>query len=284
MTIWNNRLFPYPLLAPWTDDYGDAEFQILVPDVVLNNGTTINVELQFHLSSRFLLDLVHKEKAQYVVEVSCPKTFVRTTHATLATGKLALNAGDYIEEILVTPYVVSTEPLTPFRAQEHAPEWREHKPEGFSVSVAGILAAGHSIGVMLEEGGVTSVIDLVANPNVKQGSFDVHLDDERIKIFVAPTDKERIEAVRRRRGTGVEFSALFPGLYLHAIVEALRNLSEYEYTRWAFTFRRSLDRQGHGSVDFELLRNDALKYAQQLMELPLGEFLTVALSSDEEEL
>jgi len=173
--------------------------------------------------------------------------------------------------------------MSAFKSPEHAPELREHKPEGFTVPVAGILAVGNPIGITLEDGGVTSVIDLVANPNIEDGSFDVQLDDERIKIHVAVTDKERIEALRRRRGTGSEFSALFPGLYLHAITEALRHLSEYEYTRWAFTFRNTLDKCGHGNVDTELLRNDALKYAQQLMERPMGGFLAAALSSDEEE-
>ena len=284
MSTWNPRLFPYPLLAPWTNDYGDAEFQVHVPEVVLNNGLSINVDLEFHLSSRFLQDLIDREDAKYAIEVSCPKTFVLTTHETVARGKLTLDAGDYTEEILVTPYVVSTIPMSAFRAPEHAPELREHKPEGFTVPLAGILAVGYPIGITLEDGGVTSVIDLVANPSIEDGSFDVQLDDERIKIHVAVTDKERIEALRRRRGTGSEFSALFPGLYLHAIAEALRHLSEYEHTRWSFTFRNTLDKCGHGNVDPELLRNDALKYAQQLMERPMGNFLAAALSLDEEEL
>ena len=96
-------------------------------------------------------------------------------------------------------------------------------------------------------------------------------------------DKERIEAVRKRRDSGVEFAALFPGLYLHAVAEALRNLSEHENTRWAFTIRNALDNRGYGGVDMELLRNDALKYAQELMEQPIGTFLTAALSPDDEE-
>ena len=79
----------------------------------------------------------------------------------------------------------------------------------------------------------------------------------------------------------MEFAALFPGLYLHAVVEGLRNLTEYEKTRWAFTMRNALDKAGHGGVDLELLRNDALKYAQGLLEQPVGVFLTAAMSSEE---
>ena len=194
---------------------------------------------------------------------------------------LHLDAGDYDEEILITPYVVSTGALEDFRSSEHAPEWRDHRPEGFRVPATGILAVGNNTRIILEDSGVSSVIDLIANPNVSMGTFDVQLDDERIKIHVPIAVKEKIEAVRKRRGSSVEFAALFPGLYLHAVAEGLRNLSEHGNTRWAFTMRNALERSSYGSVDAELLRNDALKYAQELMEHPVGVFLTAAMSSEE---
>ena len=49
---------------------------------------------------------------------------------------LLLDAGDY-DEILITPYVVSTGALKEFRSSEHALEWRDHRPEGFSVPQQG---------------------------------------------------------------------------------------------------------------------------------------------------
>ena len=185
-------------------------------------------------------------------------------------------------EILITPYVVSTKALEEFRSSQHASEWRDHRPEGFSIPAAGILAVGNNTRIVLEDSGVSSVIDLIANPNVSEGTFDVQLDDERIKIHVPLAEKEKIEAVRTRRGSNVEFAALFPGLYLHAVAEGLRTLPEHENTRWAFTMRNALDRSGHGRVDAELLRNHALRYAQDLMEQPVGLFLTAAMNSEEE--
>ena len=197
-------------------------------------------------------------------------------------SELLLDASDYDEEILITPYVVSTRALEEFRSSEHASEWRDHRPKGFSVPTAGLLAVGNNTRIILEDSGVSSVIDLIANPNVSDGTFTVQLDDERIKIHVPIAEKEKIEAVRTRRGSSVEFAALFPGLYLHAVAEALRNLSEHENTRWAFTMRNALDRSGHGGVGAELLRNHALRYAQDLMDQPVGVFLTAAMSSNEE--
>ena len=259
MTPWHERLLPYPLLAPWTEDYDNCSFGVNVPEAVLNTGRQVKVALVFRLHSDTLRGLIENDAARYAVEVSCSRTFVRSTHVTSEQDTLLLDASIYDEEILITPYVVSTRALEEFRSSEHASEWRDHRPEGFSVPTAGILAVGNNTRIILEDSGVSSVIDLIANPNVSEGTFNVQLDDERIKIHVPIVEKEKIEAVRTRRGSSVEFAGLFPGLYLHAVTEGLRNLSEHENTRWGFTMRNALDRLGHGGVDTELLRNDALR-------------------------
>lgn len=283
MSTWNQRLLPYPLLAPWTGDYPDAEFGVNVPKAALNNGREVSIDLAFQLSSESLLALVNSDNAGYAVDVSCPKTFVRHTSRVTRNDKLVLKAGDYTEEILLTPYLIAMCPLEGFISPEHASEWRDHRPHGFSVPTAGILAVGNTTRIVLEDAGVHSVIDLVANTAVPEGSFDIRLDEDRIKIHVANKDKEKIEAVRIRRGSSVEFAALFPGVYLHAVAEALRRISEYEDTRWAFAVRNALESRGLCNIDSELLKDDALSYAQALMQQPLGIFLTSALTSDYED-
>ena len=283
MTTWHHRMLPYPLLAPWTEDYVDATFDVDVPTAVLNNGRRIAVGLVFRLSSATLTEMVKKEKARYAVEVSCPRTFARSTHEVSEQDELRLEARDYDVEILLTPYIVSSSALNEFTSSEHASEWRDYRPEGFSVPAVGILAVGNTIHVILEDSGISSVIDLIANDAVADGTFDVQLSDERIKIHVPSAEKKKIEAVRTKRGGSVEFAALFPGLYLHAVAEGLRTLSEHEHTRWAIVIRTALNGLGYGSVDADLLRDDALKYAQELMEKPVGGFLTAALNTGEED-
>ena len=283
MSTWHRRLFPYPLLAPWTDDYGKgSSFGVEVPEAVLNNGRHIKVGLAFRLHSAALRGLIDNDRAGYAVDISCPRTFVGSTHVTDERHTLFLDASEYDEELLLTPYVVSKGDIEEFRSAEHAPEWRAHRPGGFSVPTAGILAVGNTTRIALEDTAVNSVIDLVSNPGVPDGTFTVELDDDRIKIHVPEAEKAKIEAVRKRR-TSVEFAALYPGLYLHAIVEALRNLSDHMNTRWESTIRNALDKAGYGNVDNEMLGGDALRFAQILMEQPVGGFLAEVLKSDEED-
>ena len=62
--------------------------------------------------------------------------------------------------MLITPYVVSTRAIEGFTSSEHASEWRGHRPEGFSIPTAGILAVGNNMRIVLENSSVRSVIDL----------------------------------------------------------------------------------------------------------------------------
>ena len=281
---WHQRMFPYPVLAAWTGDYEESEFGVSTHDALLRNGSLIEINLQLRLTSEYLDNLIAVGDAQCVVEISCPKTFARHTQSVSLEDNLSLKSGDYAEEMFITPLIVSARPLDGFISREHAAEWREHRPKGFSLPEAGILAIGNTVRVMIEETGVNSVIDLVSNSQVEDGIFHVELDGERIKIHVSPEDKERVESLRRRRGgADTGFSALFPSMYLSAVSEALRQLRDHQNSRWAFAMRVALERCGYGHVSIESVQEQSLVYAQRILEHPMNGFLDAALSREEDE-
>ena len=283
--LWNDRLLPYPLLAPWNDDYGTARFEVNAPQVILNNGKQISLTVKYHLTSEYLRDLVSKGKARYVSVVMCSKTFIRHAYVSNQEDDVqVLDAGDYQQDLIFTPYVVATQSIAGFISAEHADEYRDFKPEGFDISTAAILAVGNSTRISLEEGGSPfSVIDLVSVPRVENGSFIVDLEDNRIQIQVSAEDYGKLDALRRRDVNSTERAVLFPALFLHAITEALRNLSDlsHQESQWANTMRRALEERGISASDAEL-EDSALKYAQVLMENPMGKLLMAFTNWEEE--
>ena len=100
------------------------------------------------------------------------------------------------------------------------------------------------------------------------------LTDHRIKVYVSPNDKNQIEAIRERdrEMTGSEMATLFPSIYLCAVTEALRNLSEHPEARWVRTMRESIAKHNI-NVDDEELKDNALSHAQTLMDRPVGRLL-----------
>lgn len=284
MTMWNDRLLPHPLLAPWTDDYPDGAFSVQVPHAVLSSGTQINLTIQYSLTSGTLNDLITAGQAIYTSVLACPKTLSRTSHPSREHQDiLVLNAHDYVEEIQLTPYVTATQPLSSFASLEHSQELKAIKPDGFYIPIGSILAIGESVKIELEQGGSPySVIDLVADPSIARGEFRVGLEDNRIKIFVHIEDKQRIEALRQHGENTREKAVLFPSVYLHAVVEALRNYSNHSDRRWSQTLRQALERHGKNPDDHEDVQSSALVHAQTLMQKPVGTFLSAFTRQEEE--
>ena len=281
MTTWNDRLLPFPLLAPWTDDYPGGTFSAQVPDAVINNGIQINLTVKYHLTSQYLRTLITDGYAHFVSVIACTRTFSRNSQACEQEDDLCiLDARDFAGALRLTPYVVTKQPVEGLISQEMAEEITVIKPDGFDIPAGSILAAGNSTEIELEEAGSPfSVIDLVASNSVDSGTFQVDLEENRIKVYLPPEDKNRIEALRQHGDQSLEMAVLFPSVYLHAVSEALRNLGNYPEHRWSRTMRAALERHNI-TVDDEDLKTTALTHAQTLMERPVGTLMT-ALSREE---
>lgn len=282
MTTWNPRQLPYPLLAPWTEDYAGTIFNTTVPTAVLNDGKQISFTIKYHVTSTYLSGLIASKKAEYITVLVCPSTGVRCALSTFDDeGVHVLEAGDYTKQIQLFSYIVAKQTLRSFGTPEHAEEFRTYRPDGFEISAGSILGVADEVKIELEEGtSADSIIDLVQDNNIPPGEFRVNLDDVRIKIHVHPKEKVQIEALRARGRASTEMVSLFPALYLHAITEALRNLGESN-SQWTDAMREALRKKGIDADD-EVLRDNAVPYAQQLLDRPLGVLLT-ALANREEE-
>jgi len=75
-------------------------------------------------------------------------------------------------------------------------------------------------------------------------------------------------------------TTLFPALYLHAIAEALRNLSDSS-AQWTGSLRTALEKKGINTDD-QMLNENAIVYAQELLNRPLGQMLAAFEKPDEE--
>ncbi len=283
-TMWNDRLLPYPLLASWTDDYGQgASFSATLPGVVLDKDGSINLPVKYQCKSPYLKSLITAGQAKYASIVLCDKTFTRQIFPSGQDDEiLTLNAGEYHQSLMITPYIVAAQPIEGFKSAEHAVEFQTIKPEGFDLAPASILAVGDSTLIRLEEGASPdSVIDLVARPEVAQGAFQANFDDNRIRVYVSSADKANLEALRDRGANSPEMAALFPGVYLHVITEALRHLNDHDNQEaaWVETFRRALQEK-KVDVDADSLKENALQHAQTLMDRPLKKLIAAFINPD----
>lgn len=272
--MWHQRLLPYPLLAPSTDDYPLASFGCQVRQSVLSNGTVINLALEYRLNCTTMQSLISRRQADYAVQTTCVRTYNRELHCAGQNRLqyLSLPAGAYDHELVATPYILATEPISGFASTEHAAEIRELKPEGFDLPRGAILAVADSIRITISETSLHSVLDLVANIDIPPGYYDLDLTTDHIKLYVNPTDKMAIERIRSQPARHPGPTALTTTFYLNAITQALHQLPEYPDSGWAQAVRTALERH-QIDADDKMIRHNAPRYAQVILEAPLGQLL-----------
>ena len=272
--MWHQRLLPYPLLSKTTDDYPLSGFGCQVRNSVLSNGELINLALEYQLDCQSVESLIKLRQADYAVQTACVRTFNRELHTAGQNNLqyLRLPASDYSHEIIATPYIVATEPIHGFISDDHATEIRELKPDGFDLPRGSILAVADSIRIVIAETSLFSTIDLVANTATPRGHYDLDLATDRIKIHVNPTDKLLLERLRNQKAYQLGRTTLAAALYLNAITQALHQMHEYPESGWAQVIRNALERH-QIDEDYEMIRRNAPRYAQVILEAPLGRLL-----------
>lgn len=278
--MWRKRLMPYPLLTRDNDDYPQSGFACQVRSSVLSNGDTINLALEYLLNSSTLQSLIEQGNADYAVQTACVRTYSRDLHIAGRNRQhfLALSAKQYAEEVVLTPYIIATKPLTAFAAPEHNPEIRELKPEGFDLPNGSILAVADSKRVIIKETSPYSVIDLVPNPATGPGRYELDFSSDRIKIYVSPADKSAFERVRSQTNGPAGQSALMATLYLNVVTQAMHHLQEYPEAAWAQAIQNALER--HKIVaGAAAIRRNAPHYAQTILESPMGRLLSSIASA-----
>ena len=272
--MWHQRLLPYPLLSKATDDYPLSGFNCLVRDSVLSNGEAINLTLEYQLNCETLQSLIERGNADYAVQTACVRTFHRELHTAGQDNiqYLTMPAADYAHEIIATPYIVATDPLRGFTSTEHAAEIREFKPEGFDLPRGSILAVADSIRITIADTSLHSVIDLVAMNDIPRGHYDLDLGTDHIKICVNPADKLLLERLRNQRAAQLGHVTLATTFYLNAITQALHQMHDHLESGWAQAIRIALERH-EIDHDNETIRRNASRYAQIILEAPLGRLL-----------
>ena len=69
------KLYPYPVLAYYSDDYKDGSFDTTID--LQKDGYNIRIDFMASLTNEGLKKLIHDGQAQYVYHLECAQTGFR---------------------------------------------------------------------------------------------------------------------------------------------------------------------------------------------------------------
>lgn len=271
MKLLPNKTFPHPVLWGNADDYVRRTFQAVRNFTVGDGGVPV-LSFNFTLNEDRIIDLLSSKQAIYVLEIYCPTTFVRRTFCTEEkSGEFTLCKGDLYRRVEANALIVCTKDIDGYSSSNFNEEFGN---ASFDLLQGDVLAAAETEIWHWDTDFVAplySVFNLVANNSIQPGMFAVDTGDDKIKIQMCPTDKDRFESMRY--SSEQKPFAMF--VYFSVVAEVLRQMKDDdsdggENKKWyrAIEYKLAeLERDVHSSLA------DPFKLAQELLHKPLGRIL-----------
>ena len=279
------KLLPHPALTPSVGNgyQHGCNYQAEIQAIRADERRELYVALEHRLNCVSLKRLVEEGKAEYLSLADCPKTRKRAVFRGPEPSRtLRLNKTEFRGKITVSSYVCAAAEIVGHQAEDWLPEVKILLPTGIDLPKGAILAqAADSSFNPDKEQEQGSIMSIVPKDGIEPGRFQVELDEERIIVRVAPETRKEIDRARKSEGWKDAMWSNYLTVMVHAV--QAHQEEEHQGKRWANRIGKALQRAGINESEPEELRNNALEYAQIMMNNPLDKLLKAATAGQRQE-
>ncbi len=217
----NDYLYPHPILK--LDDDNDYSFKPEVSRKITHQENTAAISFEYELSnlSADLLDLLRKDKIQFVCEVNCSYTIFRKVFPSHRTKLLFdISDDDLKNKVEIQLLLIAAEELSDFTSPNFSQDLSGQTFQIEAGDVMGILDT-HSIDVDALRLGVSDFIKILENTIDEFTRYE--LDKNSIFIKVPKSDLDKIQRLDNSPNFGY---ILISTLVAPALTHALHHLNE----------------------------------------------------------
>ncbi|MGH4139481.1 hypothetical protein [Clostridium sp.] len=284
-----NKLYPYPVLSVFSDDYvGDgyiAEVKAVrdIKDIIFHlNLLMDNEELQ---------KLIDEDMAEYIFHIECSQTSYRTVLRTKEIENIKRIPESKLNgRVAVCSFIVAKVRLENYTNSKFNPDYGNTP---FNIDRGSILAIGGQTNIEItketeELSKIPSIFSVLRRDTDDNIGMQVEIDGDKIKLWLS---NEEFYNYRSASNMPMLQAILHSALILPALIytfETVKNagIEEYDSYRWFKAIERILKKS---KIDFntETLENiPSYEIAQKLLDLPINRALSSLLqigTEDEEE-
>lgn len=265
------KLYPYPVLADFNNDYIDSKFNIAV--IVQSYPNELCLEFKPVLNNTGIKALIDNNQAYYAVHIECSLTSFRRLIIIPTDGLEYKIPADYIEGLIsFCPFVIAKTDISNYSNEMFN---TDYEGISFDIEAGNIIAIGQEVQTRVEkeDDDLANVPSIFAVTECKdKDCTDIIIDNSSQKINIQlPTDTffEFKIAMRNPNSMAVMHSIIIiPALMkcFDDMKSKPEDLYLYEDRRWFRALKKALKKINVILNEDSILSLDPFVVAQKLMD------------------
>ena len=279
------KLYPYPVLSYYTDDYVNSRFDsVISPE---RDGFDIRISFLTELVNDELIELLAYNMVKIIYHLECAQTGYRVAVATKALEAVQIISNKLIcGRLQICPFIVANEDLPDYINSSFHPDYRGFK---FSIEAGCVMGVGRQVNVDIEKevndlSYTPSVFKIIKNADETAQGMIVEMNNQKIVIKIPEQEFYNYKNLEHVINIQPVLNSLVIIPTLTYVLEEVskRDVSDrYEYSTysWYRTVKKALAMRFSCDIDSEQLSEmNLIELAQKLINVPLSDSLRVLSS------
>lgn len=271
------KMYPYPVLAYFLDDYKDKHaFDVKITQV--KDGFDTKLVFETTLTNKELLGLVRSRKASFVYHLECSQTGFRKV---IRTDKFSLPyvlSNHEVKNIVqICPFIVATKDITSYSSTDFDDDY---KGMTFDIEEGCILAVGQQVDADVSDSiddlaNTPSIFSIVQNTDETIKEMKVDGNGDKIVIQLPFNDYYSYKSLSQNPKFEPVLNALTIVPALVFAIEEMKRWDSEEMNRreidcgWFRSIKHVLSKEFNCDVESGLSGMDSMELAQKLIGSPL---------------
>jgi hypothetical protein len=270
------KLYPYPVLAYYTDDYKNSEFDVNI--TIQQDGYNVLIDFVSTLDNPQIVALIKQEKAGYAFHLECAQTGYRKVISTKETIKrISLSSKDVRGTLQICPFIVAKQDLKDYSNDLFHEDYQGMK---FAIDTGCVMAIGKQVNAVIQENNadfsnVPSIFSIIYNADEATTQMIVDAEQNKIVIKLTKDDYHYFKSLNKN-------SFMHPILYSFTVIPALtyalewikhvplEDRSVYDMYGWYRAVKKALLDKFKCDVESEEFNDkNSLILAQKLINEPI---------------
>lgn len=268
-----SKLFPYPVLSPYSDDYTNSRFDAVV--TAKRDGHQLTFNILVEIKDEVLSRLILQGDAEYVIHVECPQTSFRKIYQSdREEFGFSIHSKHLGGKVNICGFLAAKKMIFGYENPNFHDDYQGLR---FDLEAGFILAMAKQFDMTIDNTPeiyhrVPSIFSVLRDDDESRTHLRIDLDYDRIRIWVP--SKQYFEYMRISR-----LQALQPSTHAMLILPALQHVlselrengvEDYSHMKWFKGLSNALKKIDK-TLDDQIFKNESpFNLSQMLLDMPVG--------------